>query len=248
MEGKSCHESFGLQTSEPLFLLNTLVPSVTLVLVWFFFSQTGTSVRLSGRKEIATDPYFEARAHPHSLPRLLKGCGETSAFSLKKKKEQTTYLQGQRATLNLQGVLLQDSFKWAESLPRSIFEPKGTRADVSENAGTANARLTSAFTRPRLRIRPCPYFIPKHTYHLERSEWKRVSKCFKPCTCIVSQNSLGSSSAYLKSPTATLWVSALLKAICIFSFHQIGLWLAGAVSGLLQTPVLARVCWQSVKN
>lgn len=107
MEGKSCHVSFGLQASEPLFLLNALVPSVTLVLVCFFFPQTGTSVRLSGRKEIATDPYSEARAHPHSLPRLLKGCGETSAFSFKKKRaksKQLTYKVTQ-ATLNLQRVL-----------------------------------------------------------------------------------------------------------------------------------------------
>lgn len=54
--------AFGLQTSDPLFLLNTLVLSVTLVL---FFFQTGTSVHLSGRKETAADPYSEAGAHPH---------------------------------------------------------------------------------------------------------------------------------------------------------------------------------------
>lgn len=64
----------------------------------------------------------------------------------------------------------------------------------------------------------------------------------------VSQNSFGSSSTYLKSPTVTLWVRALLKSICIFSFHQIRLLLAGAVSGHLQTPVLAQVCCQSVNN
>lgn len=189
---------------------------------------------------------------PELILTVCQGCWKDAAkhqLSLlrRKKSKQLTYkVNGQLWTCKV--FSCKTVLSERKAYLGSIFEPKGTRADVSENAGTANARLTSAFARPRLRIRPCPYFIPKHTYHLERSEWKRVSKCFKPCTCIVSQNSLGSSSAYLKSPTAMLWVSALLKAICIFSFHQIGLWLAGAVSGLLQTPVLARVCWQSVKN
>lgn len=74
-------------------------------------------------------------------------------------------------------------FKQAESLLLgSIVVPKGTCVQVPKNAGPANTRLTFAFTCPRLNIYPCPYFIPKCRYYLEWSEWRRVSKCFKPCT------------------------------------------------------------------
>lgn len=150
---------------------------------FFFFSRTGTSVHLSGRKETAADPYSEAGAHPHSLTRLLKGCGKTSAFSLKKRAKQLTSSHVQRRTCSVFCTSPASLFlSKRKAYSGSIFEPEGTCLQVPKNAGPANARLTFAFTCPRLNIYPCPYFIRKCRYYLEWSEWRRVSKCFKPCT------------------------------------------------------------------
>lgn len=78
------HLDFKPQTH---FFCQTQLSQASLWCLFFvFFSQTGTSVHLSGRKETAADPYSEAGTLPHRLPGLLKGCGETSAFSLKKKE------------------------------------------------------------------------------------------------------------------------------------------------------------------
>lgn len=145
--------AFGLQTSDLLFLLNTLILSATLVpgccwvfccVCFFFFSeQELANIWLEGRKETVADPYSKAGAHPHSLPSCWKDVAKHQLFLLKKRAKQLASSRGQLWTYSVfctsPMTLCRSKQKayWTVFLNRRVM-----CVQVPKNADPANIRFT----------------------------------------------------------------------------------------------------------